>query len=323
MSKERSKKGRWWKIILFVLLVLTVAGIGAAWVAPDMEQKDIDLLRSNLPGKSAKLSDGYTWYQWSGPVDGPPVVMVHGFSTPSFIWMKNVDALAGAGFHVLVYDLYGRGNSSRPNIAYDVDLFDRQLEELLKNQKIDRPVNLVGLSMGGAISTIYTAKRPDEVASLSLVDPAGFPVVVPFTGKLVRVPGLGEYLMALIGDKTLLGGSGKSLYNKAMEQEMREMFKKQMRYYGFKRAILRTLRDYDFSDQAWAFEKVGKTDVPVLLFWGEEDQVIPYDRSEKVRRAIPQTKFVSVPKAGHIPQYEKPNQVNPALIAFIKSTEKR
>ncbi len=316
-------KGLWTKIVLFLVLVLIAAGIAAYWLAPNMEQKDIDQLRANLPGKSAKLSDGYTWYQWAGPPDGPPVVMVHGFSTPSFIWLKNVGALAKAGFHVLFYDLYGRGRSSRPDVAYDVDLFDRQLDELIKDQGIDKPVNLVGLSMGGAISTIYAAKRPDKVASLSLVDPAGYPVVVPFTGKLVRVPGLGEYLMTVIGDTTLVQGAGKSLYNKDMVPEMRQMFKDQMQYYGFKRAILRTLRDYDFSNQAWAFEAVGKTKIPVLLFWGEEDQVIPYDRSEKVRSAIPQTKFVSVAGAGHIPQYEKPDVVNPALIAFIEEAEKR
>ena len=316
-------KGRWTKIVLFLVLVLIAAGVAAYWLAPDMEQKDIDALRANLPGKSAKLSDGYTWYQWAGPADGPPVVMVHGFSTPSFIWLKNVDALAKAGCHVLFYDLYGRGRSSRPDVAYDVDLFDRQLDELIKDQGINKPVNLVGLSMGGAISTIYTAKRPNKVASLSLVDPAGYPVVVPFTGKLVRVPVMGEYLMAIIGDKSLLDGVGKALHNKAMEPEMRQMFKDQMRYFGFKRAILSTLREYDFSDQAWAYEKVGKTDIPVLLFWGEEDQVIPYDRSGKVRSAIPQTKFVSVPGAGHIPQYEKPEVVNPALISFITAAQKR
>lgn len=318
MGNTKAKKGRWWKIILVALVLIIAGAAGAAYVAPDMEQKDIDQLRANLPGRSAKLSDGYTWYQWSGPPDGPPVVMVHGFSTPSFMWMKNVDALANAGFHVLVYDLYGRGRSSRPDVVYDPDLFDRQLAELLTDQKVERPVNLVGLSMGGAISTIYTAKRPDKVASLSLVDPAGYPVVVPFTGKLVLVPGLGEYLMAVIGDKSLVNGAGKALYNKSMEPELREMFKKQMRYYGFKRAILRTLRDFDFSNQAWAFEAVGKTKIPVLLFWGDQDQVIPYDRSDMVRAAIPQTKFVSVPGAGHIPQYEKPEVVNPALIEFFK-----
>ncbi len=90
-----------------------------------------DKARSVSPGDFVQLSQGYVHYQLEGPETGETVVLVHGFSAPMFIWERTVPALTKAGFRVLSYDLYGRGYSDRPDVAYDKDLFDTQLLELL------------------------------------------------------------------------------------------------------------------------------------------------------------------------------------------------
>src|SRR5690554_2055934 len=87
--------------------------------------------RAHLPGSLAQLSDGKTYYQSDGPANGKPVILIHGFSMPSFIWDPTFSALAQAGFHTIRYDLYGRGWSDRPQQPYDKALFVRQLAELM------------------------------------------------------------------------------------------------------------------------------------------------------------------------------------------------
>src|SRR5919109_740116 len=59
------------------------------------------------------------------------VVLVHGFSVPFFIYDPTFEFLTRAGFRVLRYDLFGRGFSDRPKARYNIDLFVRQLGELL------------------------------------------------------------------------------------------------------------------------------------------------------------------------------------------------
>ena len=87
--------------------------------------------RKEAAGSFVALSDGVTHYELGGPKDGKPVVLVHGFSVPFFIFDPLFDFLTSAGFRVLRYDLLGRGYSDRPNTQYDANLFVRQLKELL------------------------------------------------------------------------------------------------------------------------------------------------------------------------------------------------
>ena len=69
-------------IILFVILLLTLP-----YLLPDLETKTLDdPTRRQLGGSFMQLSDGYTHYRLEGPVEGPPVVLIHGFSSPLFNW---------------------------------------------------------------------------------------------------------------------------------------------------------------------------------------------------------------------------------------------
>ena len=77
-----------------------------------------------------------THYETAGPPAGPAVVLVHGFSTPLLVWERTAPALAAAGFHVVAYDLYGRGRSDRLHCAYDPALYERQLRALIETLAI-------------------------------------------------------------------------------------------------------------------------------------------------------------------------------------------
>ena len=53
------------------------------------------------------------------------VVLVHGFSSPQFVWDGIAELLVDAGYSVLAYDHFGRGYSERPRIKYDHNLYIR------------------------------------------------------------------------------------------------------------------------------------------------------------------------------------------------------
>ena len=275
-----------------------------------------DKARAEAPGSFARLSAGVTHYELAGPEDGPPVVLVHGFSVPSYIWDPVFEALSAAGFRVLRYDLFGRGFSDRPDARYDRELFDSQLAELVDALAIPRPLGLAGLSMGGSIAAVFAARRPEQVSRLALLDPAGLPMPEPLSIKLVKLPVIGDWLMARIGDKVLLGNLARDM--KTPDEAYIEKFKTQMQFKGFKRALLATMRSGVLTDASDAFRAVGRRGIPTLLIWGEEDQVVPFLHNEIVRQFIPQAEFHAIPEAGHVPHLERPDVVNPILIDFFQ-----
>lgn len=138
------------------------------------ETQELDAAaRAAAPGQFVTLTEGRTHYELAGPPDAPAVMLIHGFSTPYFIWDPTFVELVAAGFRVLRHDLFGRGYSARPDVVYDQILFDRQLGELLDALGLTAPVHLVGLSMGSAIVVGFTARQPLRVSRLALLAPAG------------------------------------------------------------------------------------------------------------------------------------------------------
>ncbi|HEO71491.1 MAG TPA: alpha/beta hydrolase, partial [Candidatus Hydrogenedentes bacterium] len=77
-----------WILIAGVVLLAALAPMFTG----DMEHINLDAqARAAMSGKVfATLSDGVTHYEWRGPENGPKVVLVHGFSSPMFIWDHNL-----------------------------------------------------------------------------------------------------------------------------------------------------------------------------------------------------------------------------------------
>ncbi|MBC8508414.1 MAG: alpha/beta fold hydrolase [Chloroflexi bacterium] len=276
-----------------------------------------DETRRDLPGEFVKLSEGVTHYELGGPEDGQPVVLVHGFSVPNFIWDPTFDALTAAGLRVLRYDLFGRGFSDRPRKRYDFTLFDRQLFELVEALEIERPFSLMGLSMGGPISANFTDRHPELVAKLVLIDPAGVPIDAPFILKLMLIPGMGELFLGLFGSKALLESMTEDLYDPKDIKLLQDGYRPQMEYKGFKRALLSTMREDVLGDALPIYKRIGDSDLPVLLIWGREDRTVPFAHSQFVLDALPQAQFHPIDDTGHIPHFERPEIVNPLLIEFL------
>ncbi|MEI2624295.1 MAG: alpha/beta hydrolase [Giesbergeria sp.] len=147
------------------------------------ENKRIDeAVRKSANGSFVALSGGVTHYELGGPQDGKTVVLVHGFSVPYFIFDVTFEFLAGAGFRVLRYDLFGRGLSDRPNVKYNIRLFVNQLKDLLDALHL-KEITLLGLSMGGPISASFIAQYPQYVSRHVLIDPWEFNADRPWRAR--------------------------------------------------------------------------------------------------------------------------------------------
>ena len=114
-----------------------------------------DAFRASIelpPGAAfVELEQGFTYYE-AAHLDtcDDPIVLVHGFSVPSYIWEPTFDFLSNAGACVVMLDLYGRGYSDNPNVDYTDHLFANQVLQLLDHLSLER-ATLIGLSNGGRV----------------------------------------------------------------------------------------------------------------------------------------------------------------------------
>ncbi|MFX1518715.1 MAG: alpha/beta fold hydrolase [Promethearchaeota archaeon] len=278
-----------------------------------------DEIRESLPGKFIRLSDGVAHYELEGPSNGDVVVLVHGFSSPFFVWDPTFKFLVKEGFRVLRYDLFGRGYSDRPKVKYNMDLFIQQLFELVNQLGLaQKKFSLVGLSMGGGICVVFADKYPELVKKVSLIDPIGFPTEKSAFSSLLKIPRLNKLILRRFNHEKLIENQKGDFYHYNKFDEYLEKYAEQMRYAGWLRAIRSTILNLPFTNLKETYERIGKRKVPMQLFWGENDQTIPYSNSQKVCEAIPDILFHSVKECGHMPHYTRPNEVNPLLLQFLR-----
>jgi len=305
------------KFIVGTLLVLAML-IGLSFAYFDNETQQLNLLNSkDLEGTFVDLTAGRTYYQLSGPIGSEVVVLVHGFSIPSYIWQPTKDALVKAGYQVLTYDLFGRGYSDRPVSDYGMDLYVQQLNDLLESLNLKEPVNLSGLSMGGAVVTHFVNKYPKKVNKISLLAPL-FETPSRSALTILKTPLLRDYLAKVMVVPMLENSLDRVVYDPSIFPEWETKFKIQTQYEGFARAILKTALYLDGKVFESEYVELGKRDKPIQLFWGRQDKTIPFIQSSKVISALGKIEFIPLDKTGHLPHYEHPEVVNDRLIAFLK-----
>jgi len=302
------------------LLALPILAFVTYCVARNPERTTLDAsVRETAGGRYVALSNGVTHCDISGPADGVPVVLVHGFSVPLYIWDPTAVALSTAGYRVLRYDLLGRGLSDRPDVTYDLDLYDRQLSDLLDATGFRGPVHVMGLSFGGLVTATFSGRHPERVRSLTLVDPAADDF-----GRLpwyVRMPLLGPLLWQGLVVPGMADGQATDFLDPSRFPDWADRYRVQMQYRGFGRALRSTRLAATGLSVDSVYASVGRQAFPVQLIWGVEDRTVPIALSARVKQAIPRIQYHPVERAGHLPHMEQADVVNPILLDFLRAAD--
>ena len=307
-------------ILSSALVVITAACAGLSGDGALMVQKDATYRANVKTGAFVELSKGHCYYELSGPAidetDLPLLVLVHGYSVPSFVWDPTFDEAVRRRRPVLRFDLYGRGHSSNPDTIYDIELFAGQVIELLDHLGFDDPVDLAGLSMGGPICIGAAANHPDRFRTLVLVSPSSFAsnygnrrnTAEPTAEEVVRFR---EQRMRTWADR-----QSSDFFNPKAFPGWAERCRGFAQHQGFARALLSTNR----STRPLIKEQhaIQRGRYPVHLIWGVQDEVCPYaSAQENVAARIPRAQVHLFERCGHLPQMEHPNKFNRLLMDRI------
>lgn len=258
----------------------------------------------------------------------PPLLLVHGFGASTDHWRKNIADLQ-TDFEVWAIDLLGFGRSAKPNLTYSGDLWRDQLHDFITTQ-IQRPVVLVGNSLGGYASLCVAAQRPESAAGLVLLNCAG-----PFTepadapqppawkqtlGKVTKQiflqPWASYLLFQYLRQPRTIRRTLKQVY--VNQDAVTDQLVADIRRPSEDPGALQVFSSVFKSPQGEKNDVLlGQLQCPLLLLWGQGDPWMKVrDRAPKFRAACPELTEYFL-EAGHCPHDEVPELVNGHLRDWV------
>ena len=178
---------------------------------------------------------------------------------------------------------------------------------------------MMGAVATSPITATFTARRPERVKSLTLIDPAGARAIAltPLV-KVLQLPLIAESVLGLVGGEPFVRTIARDFFDPRLVEHFQSHYRIQMQYRGFLRAVLSTMRNGLLASFIETYRQIGKMDKPVLLFWGRDDRTVPFEHSLDLRAALPHVEFRVIENCGHIPHYERPAEFNPLLLEFLQ-----
>jgi pimeloyl-ACP methyl ester carboxylesterase len=290
--KDRSALARLW--LGLALSLALPAAAARAQLAPAMPpEKVVEVLGQKIR------------YHEAG--QGPNLIFLHGLGGEASMWAGNIGP-ASEKHHVYALDQIGFGRSDKPLIDYKIETFVEFLQAFMQTLGIPK-ATLVGNSLGGWIAADFAAQHPDMVDKLVLVNaagmrPVGGPGKLPVDLNPSSLAGMRAILELIVYDKQTVTDA---LVRQVFEQHLKN---------GDGYTIQRVLAGVFAADQ-FEDEKAGSIHAPTLVLWGHDDALIPLASGERYQKTIPGAKLVVLDRCGHIPQIEKPQEFNKALLEFL------
>jgi acetyl esterase/lipase len=278
-------------------------------------------------------------------VGGYPLLLIHGYPETKRIWWRNIEALAAAGYEVIVPDLRGHGESDlSSDDSYDIVTYSRDLHRLCHDVLGHERIGVVGGDVGGVVAIDMINRFDGFVEGLCFFD-----TVPPILVDDLVAAGIDVARITAIDDS-----SPTADYRRRQGREpdalAAELSTAALRRHWVASMYRERLwaspgtfseADIDFMTEPWADEarlRAGwavyqmahgrqpaewpildrKIEVPTLLFYGADDSVVGPDFMHCCEVAFSnRVGPFPLPAAGHFLQWERADLFNPTVSVFF------
>ncbi|MEM1659147.1 MAG: alpha/beta hydrolase [Candidatus Jordarchaeales archaeon] len=250
--------------------------------------------------------------------EGSPLVMVEEWGCSRWLWFKQLRVFPSK-YSCVVFDNRGVGLSDKPDERYSINLFSEDLRELLDFIGADR-VFILGVSMGGFIAQSFALKYPERVAGLVLVSTCS--VGRSVASKLKEVIGdvlnkRGEVSMEEALRKVLSFAFNPDYMEKHPEEVDQIVFwilEEATPKYALIRQ-LEAIREFNLKSEVFGIR------APTLIVTGTNDRIVPFESSEALADAIPQSRLVVFEGGSHFLFLEEARLFNRIVMDFLREVE--
>lgn len=258
--------------------------------------------------KSITLSGKLISYMAAG--EGNVVVLLHGFGTDSASWTEQIRHLH-KNYRVLAPDLPGIGSSE---LTSDISMegVAEVVKSILDAEEIEQAA-IIGHSMGGYIALAFAEKYPGRLSGLGLFHSTA--TADNDEKKASRQKGI-EFTNKH-GARPFLETTAPKMFAAATQTDNAELLERFMNHLpemskeavtGYYEAMMQRVD---------RLELLKKIKVPVLFVYGQEDEIIPIDKTIE-QASYPLISTVNIlKKSGHLGMIEEPEEANKAIEDFL------
>jgi pimeloyl-ACP methyl ester carboxylesterase len=304
------------KKILFTLLIAGALSLLALYLIMHSRQETdelTDAVRSEAPGKFIRLRHGLVHYSIQGPDTSRLLLFIHGGGVTGMeVWRHNIPYFLNQGYRILSYDLYGRGYSDRPADVVTPELLADQLNELIDTLGIRQRLDIVTMSMGAIVTLDFAAKHPEQVDKIVMLDPAATGDFVPMWS--IRYPVLSDFVMTVYWHPLAVEKQRKEFVNRPLFEVYAQRLRYFMKFRGYKKVSHATWMTILTQNRLALVKQLHPN--KLLIIYGDHDPYFP--NIPQYQEVYPTLKSVLISETGHMPHYEKPEEVNPIIAEFLK-----
>ena len=263
---------------------------------------------------------------------GPSVLLVHGFGGAIAHWRKNIPVL-GESCRCYAIDLIGFGASAKPTpdveLEYTFETWSQQLIAFCQ-EVIGKPAILVGNSIGCIAAMQAAVDAPDWVKSTVLLDcslrllhdkrrenlPFYRRFGTPIVQQVLGIKAIGYWFFSQIAKPKVVSRILEPAYGRseAVTDELVDLLMAPAFDPGAADVFLAFTR---YSQGPLPEELLERLPCPALMLWGTEDPWEPIAQGRELATYPCVREFIPLEGAGHCPQDEAPELVNPLLLDWI------
>ncbi len=245
---------------------------------------------------------------------GTPLLLLHGFDS-SLLEFRRLLPLLSQNFRAIAVDLLGFGFSERSskfpptpaNIKIHLDHFWQTV--------IQKPMILVGVSMGGAAALDFCLSFPERVEKLILVDSAGL-AQQPFASRLMFPPVDRWLTRFLASPKVRQNISQAAYYDKRFASaDAQTCASLHLQCPGWSEGLIAFTKSGGYGTFR---EQLPQLTLPSLVIWGRQDKILGTKAATQFAQLLPNNQLVWIDSCGHVPHLEQAEQTATAIGQFLR-----
>jgi pimeloyl-ACP methyl ester carboxylesterase len=240
------------------------------------------------------------------------ILLIHGFDSSVLEYRYLLPVLAEK-YTVWAVDLLSFGFTERPeNLAFNPDTIKAHLYSFWQ-QKIQRPVMIVGASMGGAVALDFALAYPDAVSRIALLDSAGL-APKPLS-RFAMVPPLDGWATGFLGSMNVRRKICQSAYydKSRVTEDAVICGALHLGCDRWQEALIAFTKGGGYGS---FYPRLKQVTQPTLILWGQQDRILGTKDAKRFQGAIANSSLHWIANCGHLPHVEQTAQVAEKILEF-------